>query len=127
MQELDAKGTELWNLATRLNREPNADVYKRTLCILRVFAFFLLDSGRSDRVGSLNNFVRLLKVAFKSAKICLAQQELEFGVKVLERAAHYVDVIGEQDKSGDSEDALMCERLTAEYFILRTTLVSSVI
>lgn len=127
MQELDSKGTELWNLATRLNREPNADEYKRTLCLLRVFAFFLLDSGHNDRVGSLNNCVRLLKVAFKSAKICLAQQELELGVKILERAAHYVDVVDQQDKSNSSEDAPMCERLMAEYFILRTTLASSLI
>lgn len=125
MQELDAAGTELWNLATRLNREPNASEYKRSLCLLRVFAFFLLDSGHSDRVGSLSNRSRLLKVAFKSAKACLAQQELEFSVKILERAAHYVDMNDQHDKDIGAEDALICERLTAEYFVLRTTMASS--
>jgi len=122
MQELDAKGTELWNLATRLTRTPNADHYQRTLCLLRVFAFFLLDSGHSDRVRSLNNCIRLLKVSFKCAKVCLAQREHEFCVKALERAAHYIDVIGGQDVDGTVEEKQVCERLKAEYFVLRTTL-----
>ena len=125
IQELDAKGTELWNLATRLNRRPNADEYQRTLCLLRVFAFFLLDPGHSGRIVSLNNCIRLLKVSFKCTRVCLAQREHEFCVKVLERAAHYVEVISGQDLDGSAEEKRICERLKAEYFVLRTTLASS--
>lgn len=125
IQELDAKGTELWNLATRLNRRPNADEYQRTLCLLRIFAFFLLDPGHSGRIGSLNNCIRLLKVSFKCTKVCLAQREHEFCVKVLERAANYIEVISGQDLDGSAEEKQVCERLTAEYFILRTTLACS--
>lgn len=68
--------------------------------------------------------MRLLKVAFKSAKVCLALREVEFCVKVLERAACYVDAVGRGEGEVSDEEREVGERLRAEYFVVRTTLVS---
>jgi hypothetical protein len=124
--ELNSKGTELWNLSTRLSRSSEA-LDKRVLYLLRVFSFGLLDSAHLGRSISGANCVRLLKVAIKAAKLCLTGDALEHGVKVLERVASYLE---ELEKGGDklsTEDGATREMLKAEYFVLRTTLVSSMI
>jgi hypothetical protein len=67
--------------------------------------------------------VRLLKVAFKAAKFCLDGDELELGVKVLERAAAYVEDLGSADTQLVLEDESVRQRLVAEYYVMRTALV----
>jgi len=125
MLELEDRGTELWNLATSLRRDQNVEAnWKNALCLLRIFAFFLIDSSYSDRVHSLDKCVRLLKIAFKSAEDCFDQQDLGFAVKVLGRAARYVEIISNEITNVSPDDVPVCERLKAEYFFQRITLVS---
>jgi hypothetical protein len=122
--EFDAKGTELWNLSTRLNRS-NEAYDKKTLCLLRVFSFNLLVSAHRKQSKTSTNCVRLLKVAFKAAKFCLNAIEIERGVKVLERAATLVEELNGEFSELAREDEPVRERLVAEYYVLRTTLVHS--
>jgi hypothetical protein len=122
LSEFDTKGAEIWNLSTRLNR--SSEVYdKKTLCLLRVFAFNLLDSAHHRQSKTSANCVRLLRVAFKAAKFCLVAGEVELSVKVLERAAAHVEELSNEDNQFGPEDEPVRARLTAEYYVLRTTLV----
>ena len=123
--ELDSGGTELWDLAMSLDRDQNLDTNrKKTMHLLRTFAFFLIDSSYIDRVRSLDKCVRLLKVAFTSAEGCFDQHDLDFAIKVLERAAHYVEIISQESAEIRPEDMALFERLKAGYFFHRMILVS---
>jgi hypothetical protein len=97
---------------------------KKTIHLLRIFAFFLIDSSYSGRVRSLDKCVRLLKVAFTSAEDCFDQQDLRFAVKVLERAAHYVEIIDQENTNIRPDDIPLYGRLKVEYFFQRMVLVS---
>ncbi|OCK77725.1 SPO22-domain-containing protein [Lepidopterella palustris CBS 459.81] len=126
-EELDRAGTELWNLSTRLRRDESHND-KKLLCLLRVFAFLLLDSGHGQS-GSLSTVkgmkqgcVRLLRVALKAAKFCLDQKQIELCLKVLERAAVFEDQLGKVGVPGSGVDGELRARLKAEYFVLRTAL-----
>jgi hypothetical protein len=124
--EFNSKGTELWNISTRLSRGNDAP-QKRLICLLRVFAFGLLDCAHLRRSISSANCVRLLKVAFKAAKFCFTSDALDHGLKVLERVAAYLEEFDKVEKELSPEDAAVREKLKAEYFILRMTLVSNTV
>jgi hypothetical protein len=123
--EFNSKGTDLWNLSTRLGRSTDAP-QKRLLCLLRVFAFGLLDCAHLRRSNHSANCVRLLNVAFKTAKVCLALDALDHGLKVLERVAAYLDEFDKIEEELSPEAGSLREKLKAKYFILRTTLVSNI-
>lgn len=120
--ELDAKGTELWNLSTRLKRRHDSGDTD-TLCVLRVFAFLLLDTGQPTDRAPFQSRVRLLKVALKAARFCLDGKQTELCVKVLGRAAHYEEELAKPDNQLSPEDVAIYARLRAEYFALRMALV----
>ncbi|KAF2432077.1 SPO22-domain-containing protein [Tothia fuscella] len=120
-KDFETQGTDLWNLSTRLSRSDNAP-NKTVLCLLRVFAFSLLDSAHKKGGKTSANCVRLLKVAFKAAKACLGCGEVEQGVKVLERATEYLDELCGEDVYLSGEEGKVRDRLEGEYYVLRTTL-----
>jgi len=125
MLELQDRGTELWNLAMGLKHDQSVDTNRnKTIHLLRTFAFFLIDSSYSNRVRSLDKGVRSLKIAFTSAEDCFDQHDLSLAVKVLERAAHYVEIISQENANIRPEDISVYERLKAEYFFYRMVLVS---
>lgn len=132
--ELDAIGIDLWNLSTRLRRdEPDAAletgnnaIRNKMICLVRVFAFLLLDTaGRQAAKGiETKSCIRLMKIALKTAKTCLEFLELDSATKVLERAADYQEIL-EKPNDGDKNNVDgVVGRIRAEYFVVRTTLVS---
>jgi len=133
-EELDRLGTELWNSATRLRRDEtgtngqSSDAITRknqTIPLLRAFSFLLLDSagGQGAKGRQRKNCIRLIKVALKAARICIECNELSIATKVLERAAEYQDVLS-QEIEGDQRERELVDGLRAQYFAVRTTLVS---
>ena len=134
--ELDKLGTELWNQATRLRRKDESDIDAKSedatahkfhiLPFLRAYAFMLLDSagGRGPKGRQRKNCIRLIKVALKAARVCIEGNELGVATKVLERAADYEDVLGKGDEGGDERDGELADGFRAQYFAVRTTLVS---
>lgn len=131
--ELDKLGTELWNLSTRLRRDevnPNSKkkeeiaLRNSTLCLLRAFAFLLLDSagGQGAKGRQRKGCIRLMKVALKAARVCIEGNELSTATKILERAAEYQEVLGKE--GGRGEDTELANRLRVEYFAVRMSLVS---
>lgn len=134
-EELDTLGTELWNLTTRLGRDeagtnkPPSDAAarkSRALPFLRAFAFLLLDSagGQGNKGGQCKNCIRLIKVALKAARVCIRDNELGIATKVLERAADYQHVLSQEGEDNRREERELADGLSAQYFAVRTTLVS---
>jgi hypothetical protein len=125
--EFEARGTELWNLATRRNRavaesEESSGEEKTKVALLRVFAFGMLDSAAKSRNSTTKRAatcVRMLKVAFKSMKACIEVGELEFAGKVAQRAAWWLD----EGEAVLPEDLRM--KLGGEYYVWRMALVST--
>ncbi|KAF2745815.1 SPO22-domain-containing protein [Sporormia fimetaria CBS 119925] len=134
--ELDKLGTSLWNLSTTILRRDvqdqdgssRAQKIKRTCCLLRVFAFLLLDTAatQATKVKERKHSVRLLRVALKAARLCIQESELDGAVKVLERAADHQEHLQQNgdcdnDQSADvDEQDVAC--LCAQYYHLRTLL-----
>lgn len=132
--ELDRLGTELWNLSTRLRRtevQPNGKTKEevsgqnRSLCLLRVFSFLLLDSasGQASKGRERKNSIRLLKVALKAAKVCIDNSELSGATKTLERAADYQEALSKESDEESVEEYELGDSLRLEYFAVRTALV----
>ena len=65
-----------------------------------------------------------MKVALKVARVCIENRESELATKVLERAAEYEDVLGQEAGRGEDEDDEVGSHLRVEYFGVRTILVS---
>jgi hypothetical protein len=134
--ELDKTGTELWNLSTRLrrneaqlNRQSKGEKDQKisALCLLRVFAFLLLDSagGQAKRGRERKTCIRLMKVALKAARACIDSKDMSSATKVLERAADYQEALDSETDGEKSEQEQLGERLRVDYFAVRTTLVST--
>ncbi|KAK7183868.1 hypothetical protein PSPO01_10204 [Paraphaeosphaeria sporulosa] len=130
--ELENFGTELWNVSTRLRRDllhTNGKITEesarrnREAGLLRVFSFLLLDSAGSQAVKGRErkNCIRLMKVALKAAKWCVENKEVDNATKVLERAAEYQEILGDE-AGGERGEAELGERLRVEYYALRTAL-----
>lgn len=122
--ELDRVGTDLWNLSTHLRRDERSSSGQLP-CLLRVFAFLLLDSIQPGVRCGAHNCVRLLKVALKTAKACLDTAQLELCAKSLERAARYEEELSKPAANEGPVEGLSYKKLRAEYYILRTALVGS--
>jgi hypothetical protein len=75
-EEIDAIGTSLWNITTRLRRNYELDgptqIFNILLCA-RVFAFQLLDSALESSKKNNSNMIRLMKIGLKAAKNCLGE------------------------------------------------------
>ncbi|KAH4247441.1 hypothetical protein HBI05_045310 [Parastagonospora nodorum] len=130
--ELDRLGTELWNLSTRLRRDEtttnsktkyDAKENNRALCLVRAFAFLVLDSAAAHAKGRpRKSCIRLIKVALKAARVCITSKELSHATKILERAAEYQEVLGKEEDDAANDESEMARRLRMEYFAVRTTL-----
>lgn len=142
-EEIDGKGTTLWNLCTRLRRNYDLDKPQDVPLILlltRVFAFLLLDCALENGKGATANLVRLMKVGIKAAKNCIGmciggcvlrplayvgidRKQPDLSLKVLEKLGKYELLLLKSDGEDRSEDAEDHQRLIAEYYVLRTALV----
>lgn len=131
--ELDKLGTELWNSSIRLRRDEPAQNGKNKEgegqassidCVLRTYAFLLLDSAGSHSVKGRERkpCIRLMKVALKAAKVCVLDKDMENARRVLESAASYEDVLAKAGQH-DSDESDVAKRLRLEYYAVRAALV----
>ncbi|KAI9695204.1 MAG: hypothetical protein M1820_008840 [Bogoriella megaspora] len=119
--DLDVRGTKIWNIAVNLRRDDGSRDLSRLLCLLRVFAVLLLDAAQSN-TANLNNCTRLLRASLKAARSCVDANELDLCLKVLEKGANYEADFGKQASRGTTEDQSLYERLSSEYYTMRTAL-----
>ncbi|KAI9826189.1 MAG: hypothetical protein M1819_007445 [Sarea resinae] len=119
-EDIDTRGTNLWNLATRLNREDTQKARTAVSLAARMFALLLLDCAQQSPGGTVQNCLRLLKVAIKTAKHCLDHTRLDLCAKASQKATKYEDEISHAD--GFAIDASIRTRLSHEHFVLRLAL-----
>ncbi|KAI8266069.1 hypothetical protein K4K58_010374 [Colletotrichum sp. SAR11_239] len=133
--ELDRKGTELWNLCMRLRRDEmpgEPPTRKKLLLQARVFAFFMIDIARFWKVAEdarpedwmpLADVVHLMRLALKAGKMCLDDCGAKFANMVFLKASNYSDLLGRLTQTMLGPDDLAeCKRLESEYYILRTAM-----
>ncbi|KAH8599135.1 meiosis protein SPO22/ZIP4 like-domain-containing protein [Bisporella sp. PMI_857] len=124
-EETDSIATALWNLCTRLRRKSESDSPRDVPAILltaRVFAFILLGCALEAGKGDTANVVRCMRVGIKAAKNCISRNYYEYALKVLEKIASFEDKLKQPDADISAGDGEVHARLTAEYYILRTSL-----
>jgi hypothetical protein len=129
--DLDKLGIELWNLSTRLRRNDpvHSNEHDRpktmdtedgvAICLLRAYAFLLLDSAGSHKVKGQERkaCIRLMKIGLKAAN------DLDCATRVLERAAAYEEILTGQGQQRDGDDTTIAGRLQLEYYAVRAALV----
>ncbi|CCF34294.1 hypothetical protein CH063_06320, partial [Colletotrichum higginsianum] len=133
---LDRKGTELWNLCTRLRREDVDGVppaRRKLLLQSRVFSFFMIAVARNSSPGAkpqIADVVHLTRLMLKAGKMCIDDESIRTSTNTLKLAnaifskgAGYVADLGELQKTMlGPDDLIECKRLDSEYYILRTAL-----
>ncbi|KAI8218718.1 hypothetical protein K4K54_010127 [Colletotrichum sp. SAR 10_86] len=133
--ELDRKGTELWNLCMRLRRDEmpgEPPTRKKLLLRARVFAFLMIDIARFWKVAEdarpedwmpLADVVHLMRLALKAGRMCLDDCGAKFANMVFLKASNYSDLLGRLTQTMLGPDDLAeCKRLESEYYILRTAM-----
>ncbi|KAI1866259.1 uncharacterized protein JN550_007647 [Neoarthrinium moseri] len=130
-EPLDAAGTDLWNLCTRLNREQDGDSttsLRQTLTLGRVFAFSLVSLAHGSNNASVPELIRLTRISLKAGRSCIGKLptsgdgELECALLTLQKAADYNGLLQGQRHGMPDDEVVACKRLEVEYFILRTAL-----
>ncbi|KAH8687536.1 meiosis protein SPO22/ZIP4 like-domain-containing protein [Tricladium varicosporioides] len=124
-EEIDTIGTALWNLCTRLRRDKNPVEPGNTpsiLVVARVFAFLLLNCAHDHGKVTVGNSLRLMRIGIKAAKGCLEEKQVDPAQKVLEKFGKQEEALKKAQVELTPEDVEECERLNAEYFVLRTAL-----
>lgn len=134
----DAAGTELWNGTTNILRDAEEhqqdprlrrDLPSHMTVLLRVFAFHMLDAAyrtSPKREKNTAQRTRSFKLALKSCRMCLEQNELELAIKILERCADHVEAIEGAsplvrltDASGNDKSQMRMKCLATEFYLLR--------
>ena len=144
-EDLDIRGTSLWNLCTRLRRSIDShalDTTSEVLLNARTFAFLLLDLAYMGGRNAAGNLTRLMRIGLKAAKNCLGmyargaslltntfkeKRIFELAVRVLEKISVYEEVLTVKADTLAPEDRDGCQPLIAEYYVLRTALVKCII
>ncbi|KAK2055776.1 SPO22-domain-containing protein [Colletotrichum caudatum] len=134
--EMDAKGTELWNVCTRLRRDdvPGAPPTRGKLLLRsRAYAFFMIAVARGASPGAkprMADVVHLTKLMLKAGRMCIDDDSIgastgtmKLATAIFTKGAGYVAALGELQKTMLGPDDLAeCKRLESEYYILRTAL-----
>lgn len=100
--------------------------------LLRVFAFFLLDTAQpatSKRFKDRDRFRRNFKIALKACRFCLDKNELDLARRILEVTSEYVSTSKKDsplvriadDSHGDDEQRNAFRMLELEFYLLQMT------
>ncbi|KAF2154269.1 hypothetical protein K461DRAFT_320422 [Myriangium duriaei CBS 260.36] len=125
----DQRGTEIWNLATRLGHGDTGNV-TIVLPLIRAFALSLLKvSFRSTGSKGMKQdqaAVRILRTSLKSAKTCINSGELDLATDLLQDsadlAAPFSDGIRPHTHPHEDPVGNTARDLVVEYWLLRATL-----
>lgn len=122
---LHKHGICLWNKCVQLKREAD-DGTSRLECLLRVFAFMLLDHHQKAAKCSPDQNTRLLRIVNRLA-CCLLQNDLFLGPAelcgwVFERAADYEHALNQAADYVEQDELLARRKLRCEHRLQRITL-----
>ncbi|KAK0108478.1 hypothetical protein ONS95_003281 [Cadophora gregata] len=121
-EELDRIGTTIWNLCTRLRRDYDTDKPQDmpiVLVLARVYAFLMLDCAHVAGKSTGGNLARMMRTGLKAGKNCVDAKQYALAIKVLGRVSAYEGLL-QKITDLSSQDREACERLVAEYYVVRT-------
>ncbi|KAG4436689.1 hypothetical protein IFR05_007837 [Cadophora sp. M221] len=121
-EELDRSGTTIWNLCTRLRRDYDTDKPQDVpivLLLARVYAFLMLDCAHLNGKTTGGNLARVMKAGLKAGKNCVESKQNALALKTLSRVGAYEGLL-QKIRDLSSEEREACERLVAQYYVLRT-------
>lgn len=136
--DLDAIGTELWNITTCILRDAEEsgpvapikrDTPTRATVLLRTFAFYLLDAAyhaSQRRTKDAEQRLRNFKLALKTCRYCLDNDELELAMRVLERCSDHASAVDDAsplvrltEDGAETEQRAKLRELAVEFYLLR--------
>lgn len=110
------------------------------LLLARVYAFLLVDSAHAESKRAGGALVRLMRTGVKAVKSCLGKsmpaqrrsaltvaerKEYQLASKVIGRVSLYEAAMKKPAAEQTKEEREECEKLVAEYYVLRTALVGN--
>ncbi|KAK6504736.1 hypothetical protein TWF481_006675 [Arthrobotrys musiformis] len=121
---LDSRGTELWNMTTKLLRsEKPSDVEnKNTHLKLRHLAYLTLDCAQRTCGRTTQGGLRLVKIAVKAGKTYLDHNEVSLADSVLSNAAKYIDDLSKNATPLQADEEMESINLECEFLIQRIEL-----
>ncbi|KAI1431325.1 meiosis protein SPO22/ZIP4 like-domain-containing protein [Xylaria sp. CBS 124048] len=123
--QLDATGLGLWNWCTQGMRREGDDVAPtrdRFFCLTRVLSFLMLTlTKKCDDSPSRPVIIRLERLAIKTARSCIDNNELEFGLWALQKAVEYNGLL-QRLQGSPPESSDTCSQFEVEYSTLRIVL-----
>lgn len=131
----DRLGTQLWNVAIRLKDQssPMFKTWPMLESYVRALAFFHLDLAQKGHVKnsshtSTQNIVRVVKTGLKAVRVCIDAGSLDLCTSLFMSIAEYVehrqDPPPEYKRAQHENEAMdMLRELSADYYLLRGTLV----
>ncbi|KAI8955904.1 meiosis protein SPO22/ZIP4 like-domain-containing protein [Xylaria longipes] len=123
--QLSAAGLALWNWCTREKRREDGNAppaRNRFFCMVRLLSFSMLALARRNDDNSQRIIVHLERLAIKTGRSCIANDELEFGLWALQKAAEYNGLLQPLQGSPPEEGSHICSQFEAEYSTLRIVL-----
>ncbi|KAI0485651.1 meiosis protein SPO22/ZIP4 like-domain-containing protein [Xylaria cf. heliscus] len=123
--QLSAVGLELWNWCTREKRREDGDAppaRNRFFCLVRVLSFSMLALARRNNDNSQRIIVHLERLAIKTGRSCIANNELDFGLWALQKAVEYNGLLQPLQGSPPEEGSRICGQFETEYSTLRIVL-----
>ncbi|KAI0454480.1 meiosis protein SPO22/ZIP4 like-domain-containing protein [Xylaria acuta] len=123
--QLSAAGLALWNWCTREKRreDDNAPPARnRFFCLVRLLSFLMLALARRSDDNSQRIIVHLERLAIKTGRSCIANDELEFGLWALQKAVEYNGLLQPPQGSPPEDRSHICSQFGAEYSTLRIVL-----
>ncbi|KAI0549533.1 meiosis protein SPO22/ZIP4 like-domain-containing protein [Xylaria curta] len=123
--QLSAAGLALWNWCTREKRREDGNVSparNRFFCLVRLLSFSMLVLARRSDDNSQRILVHLERLAIKTGRSCIANDELEFGLWVLQKAVEYNGLLQPLQGSPPEDRSHICSQFEVEYSTLRIVL-----
>ncbi|KAI0194684.1 meiosis protein SPO22/ZIP4 like-domain-containing protein, partial [Xylaria flabelliformis] len=120
--QLSAAGLALWNWCTREKRRQDGDVppaKNRFFCLVRLLSFSMLVLARRSDDNSQRIIIHLERLAIKTGRSCIANNELEFGLWALQKAVEYNGLLQPLQGSPPEDWSHICSQFEVEYSTLR--------
>ncbi|TRX97357.1 hypothetical protein FHL15_001635 [Xylaria flabelliformis] len=114
--QLSAAGLALWNWCTREKRRQDGDVppaKNRFFCLVRLLSFSMLVLARRSDDNSQRIIIHLERLAIKTGRSCIANDELEFGLWALQKAVEYNGLLQPLQDSPPEDRSHICSQFEA--------------
>ncbi|KAI3394550.1 hypothetical protein diail_2541 [Diaporthe ilicicola] len=126
-EDLDAEGTKLWNICTRLGREnvhgtAQSSTGLKLILASRVLAFHVLHLSQWSTKCTVSTASHLMGLALKAAKLCIDCEDVQNARLVLQKAADYHCRLQNPSRTMEPEDAAQFIETEAEWTVLRIAL-----